>query len=275
MVAKIFYFQISAIFLFTVMSNNSVYSEETDARKQAKQWFEWGEYNQIIDSVPNYLLDSTICRDTVVTAMFHIYLGVAFYALGKTGKARSEFLAALEVNPSATINHNYVSTEIMNLFLSTLEDFKLRKREKLELELLMQKTEEEKIKRQSLIDSLDNRVQTGKKRGLLIAAITASATTIGFAGTSVYEYYAGEKKYRQFCDAAQRGDLQEYNKYKNEVEKYNIRTVLTASASGVCALASTLFYIVVFKQRSKLKRITVKNPRLDYVNNTIQVTVSF
>ncbi len=270
---NIYIIRIIAFSLFVV--NVVVYSEETEVAKRAGLWFEWGEYDRIIELVPLYLSDSAASLDTVVISELRLYLGVAYYAMGDAGKARSEFLSSLRINPSVSIDKNYVSSEIMNLFLSTVEEFKQREKEKKERNLFLQKTEEEKIKKQSLIDSLDNKVRAGRKRGFLVSAITATAMTVGFAGISVYEYYAGEEEYDKFRDAAQRGDLQEYNRYKDEVEKYNTRTVLTATASGVCALSSTLFYIIAYKQRSKQAKTASKNVSLLYCLNKIQVTVSF
>jgi len=266
---------IRIVVLALILINILVYSEEKDVTEQVRQWFEWGEYNNIIELVPSYLADSTISLDTSAISQLHLYLGVANYAIGEVGKARNEFLLSLQLNPSVSLNKNYVSSEIMNLFLSSVEEYKQQEKEKKERQLLLQQTEEEKIKKQSVIDSLDYQVKEGKKRRLLISAVVASVMTVGFSGVSVYEYYEGEDEYDKYRDAAQRGDLQEYNRYKNEVEKYNTRTVLAATASGVCAISSTFFYIFAYKQRTKQKRTTSKKVGLQYCYNKIQVTVSF
>ena len=266
---------IRIITFFIIFVNTVVYSEEIEVSKKARLWFEWGEYDQIIEMVSLYLSDSAESLDTSVTSKLHLYLGVAYYAKGEVGKARSEFLSSLQLNPSVTIDKNYISSEIMNLFLSAVEEYERREKEKEERILLLSKTEDEKNRKQSVIDSLDNKVKTGKKRRVLISALATSVMSIGFAGVSVYEYYAGEEEYDKFRDAAQRGDLQEYNLHEDEVEKYNTLTVLAATASGVCAVASTLFYIIAYKQRSRQANTASKHVSLHYGLNKIQVTVSF
>ena len=115
--------RITAFFLFII---NIVYGEEINMAKTARLWFEWGEYDRIIEMVPLYLSDSTESPDTSVSVFskLHLYLGVAYYAKGEAGKARSEFLTSLKLNPSVSIDKNYISSEIMNLFQSTVEEYK-------------------------------------------------------------------------------------------------------------------------------------------------------
>jgi hypothetical protein len=260
-------------FVFTI--NIFIFGAESDVVKQARQWFEWGEYDRITEMVPSYLSDTTESLDTGVISRLHLYLGVAYYAKGEVGKARSEFLSSLQINPSVTIDKQYVSSEIMNLFQSTVEEYKQKEKEREERKLLLKKTEEEKIKKQSMIDSLDNKVRASRRRAFLISAITTSAMTIGFAGASIYEYYAGEEEYDKFRDAAQQGDQQQYDLYKDEVEAYNTRTVLAATASGVCALSSTLFYIITHKYRSKQGEKVPNKVSLHFDISRIQVNVTF
>lgn len=266
---------ISVFLIVLLYVNLNTFCEELDISKKARQWFEWGEYPKIIHNVPEYLSDSTCSLGTVLESELHLYLGVAYFAEGEVGKARDEFLSSLQLNPDITLEENYVSPEIFDLFRTTVRGNEQRIAERRERDLLLKKKERVSIEREAVIDSLGLTVKRVRKRGFLFTAITTTVLSVGFAGVSAYEYLQGDKKYDKFLAAAERGDLQEYDRLKDEVKMYDNRVILTGSVSAACAISSAIFYIVAHRQRSRTAETVSKKITIDFAHNHISVTYSF
>lgn len=242
--------RIACLFLLTTCSNTLC--ETIPMVKQARQWFEWGEYPRIIQTVPGWIADSAEVIDNVTKSELCLYLGVAYFAEGEVRKARKEFLSSLQLNPAITLDKTYVSLEIYDLFLVSVDEVEQRETERKKQELLVQQQNEEMNQtKQAMLDSLDRSVKRAKKRGFLVSAVITTVLSVGTGGYAGYEYYLGEQDYDKFLSAANRGDMVEYNRLKDEVKIHDIRTIISGSVSSVSAITSTIFYIVARKQRYK------------------------
>ncbi len=235
------------------------YGDESPLIHQANLWFEWGEYPKIIRTIPSFLSDSAQCCDSMNQAKLRVYLGVARFAEGEVWKARNEFLKALELYPGAFIDKNYVSQEIYDFFLAIVEEVKQKNETRKEQELLAKRRNEQmKLSKQEALDSLDRTVRKARRHGFLISAIITSVLTVGTGGYAGYEYYLGELDYDKFRNAAARGDLVEYERFKDEVRIHDTRTIVSGSVSGLCAITSTVFYILAHKHREKRSKAGVE-----------------
>lgn len=243
---------IRIVYLFLLMICSNTLCETTPMAKQARQWFEWGEYPRIIQTVPGWIADSAEVFDNLTKSELCLYLGVAYFAEGEVWKAQKEFLSSLQLNPAITLDKNYVSSEIYDLFLSSVDEVDQQKEERKKQAILVQQQNEEMNQsKQTMMDSLDRSVKRAKKRGFLVSAVITTVLAVGSGGYAGYEYYLGEQDYDKFLSAANRGDMVEYNRLKDEVKIHDIRTIISGSVASVSAVTSIIFYIVARKQRYK------------------------
>jgi hypothetical protein len=266
------------LFLLTICSNTLC--ETTPIAKQARQWFEWGEYPQIIQTVPGWIADSAEVLDNLTRSELCLYLGVAYFAEGEVRKARKEFLSSVQLNPAITLDKNYVSSEIYDLFLASVDEVDQQEEERKKQALLVQQQNEDMNQtKQAMLDSLDRSVKRAKKRGFLVSAVITTFLAVGTGGYAGYEYYLGEQDYDKFLSAANRGDMVEYSRLKDEVKIHDIRTVISGSVASVSAITSTIFYIVARKQRYKNLRTNTfqvdSRFKLALGFNKINVTYTF
>ncbi len=262
------------IFLFFLLPGN-ISSDELPVVQKAKQLFEWGEYPQIIQTVPDYLSDTSRIIDSDKKSRLHLYLGVAYFAEGEVWKARDQFLTSLTLDSAITLDKNYVSHEIYDLFLETAHEIKQRRLEEEKRAQLLEQRKQVSQSNRAVIDSLDKTVKKGRKRGLLITAVSTTVLSVGFAGLSAYEYYLGDQEYDNFTAAAQLGDYREYKRLKSKIKKHDTRMAAYASATGGGTVLSTILYVIAHRKREKHIQSTMVNPTIFISMNRIGINFNF
>jgi hypothetical protein len=211
-----------------------------------KQWSEWGEYDKVIEAVPEYFDTASAKPDNISKAELHKLLGVAFFATGKVDDARVEFILAYEHNNNIKIDKNYVSEEIYMLFMSTIDSQKRRKSERAARDSL------ESLKKDSRKKEQKSR-HASKRRASVIVAATSAAFACLFAGAAAYEFAITSEEYDHFKRSAESGDLSTYESKKKNVEQGDRLTIGAAAGAGTFAVVSTVFFIR-WRQRVRQSR---------------------
>ena len=92
-----------------------------------RNYYEWGEYQKLIDSLEPNLAQKINGIDSSQCAKYHSYLGVAYFAVGRIGEAQKQFSLALSLDSNASLDRRYISAEIALFFNSTRADYDERK----------------------------------------------------------------------------------------------------------------------------------------------------
>ncbi len=258
--------------LALLFQNRSFGGNETIG-EEIRQLFEWGEYEKIIELAPSYLSNITLLEDSLLTSKLHLYLGVALFTMGDVGKSREEFLASLSIKPDILLDKHYVSENIWHFFLTVKEEYRRVQEEEKKLAHIKKQQEIETNQKQAVIDSLGKTVSNVRKKGFFYSGLGTAILTVGFSGTAVYQYYQGEAEYNKFKIAAAMGDLETYEAQKKEVKKYNTYTMLLTSASAMCALSSSLFFVIANKQRKR--NSSTFSLHINPITQSVQMTLIF
>ncbi|MBN1576351.1 MAG: hypothetical protein JW913_07365 [Chitinispirillaceae bacterium] len=208
--------------------------------EELQNHFEWGEYQQLIDSLEPHLIIAPCMLDSAQCARYHCYLGVAYFGKGRVGDARKQFLCALSYDPAVTPDSNYISEEIKELFIAARSDFiDKQTRARTGDSLLAAKQQAfdanlNAIKREELRKS--------RRAGSLMAI---SFITLGaaFAAVAGYEYYSTKDPYDDFKAAAEAGDKLAYDRLLPTIRRANGIIVGCGIAAGLSETAGIVFTI--------------------------------
>jgi tetratricopeptide (TPR) repeat protein len=201
-----------------------------------RDYFEWGNYQALIDTLEPALASAPMAPDSNQSALCHCYLGVAYFAKGRIGDAQKYFSKALALDSAIQPDRNYISEEIASLFNSTRSDyFEKKKQSRINdsLMTLQKKALEDNVKIIEL-----NQLHA-KKLKKTVWLISLQATGMILAGISGYEYYATKKDYQNFKNAAQNGDKLTYDRLQGQIRKANgviFGCSVTAGISEVAGL---------------------------------------
>lgn len=207
---------------------------------ELRNYFEWGEYQELIDLLEPYLAVAPDTLDSAECARYHLYLGVALYGKGRVGDAQKHFLSALKSDALQRPDRQYISEAIDNLFSATLSDFSEQQRRKRENDSLL-------VQRQQAFDANVKALRREELRRGHVAGtlISVSMITLGaaFAGAAAYEYYSTKTAYNDFRAAAARGDRMEYDRLQPIVRRANGIIAGCAITAGIGEVAGIFFVI--------------------------------
>lgn len=260
-----------------VLFYQTAYPRENDNVSQARQWFEWGDYLLIIQKVPEFISSQADSLDSAQSSQLHLYLGVAYFAAGKVGQARNEFMSALKIFPGITLDEKYVDPGISDLFNTCVKEYQQDKdmQEKNAQSLALAIS----TKNDSINNLLARNEAASKERNrrnpYMPVAITMSVLCAGFAGMAVYEFNAGDDVYQKFVQAAQDGDYLEYTHLKDEVRKKDNLTKYFGSAAGATLIISAFFYIGAYKNKVRHASAPYHKVSFDFRGNSLNITIPF
>lgn len=254
-------------FILFVISN--VYA--TDIVNKSRQWFEWGEYNHIKKHVKEYLNDNHESVDSLILAELHLYLGVALYADGDLQRARQEFLWSLNFNSKSQVNEHYVSQEMYALFNTTMDEYRKNEKIKQQQKELQKENKQLSVTNKSILDNMKRKEIVSKRKSLLISAFSLTGLTLIAGGVSGYQYYLGEQEYEKFLRASENGNKPEYDRFRNNVKKYDKQTVVSGVATVALGLTSAVFYYV--RNRIGRKKLTACTHNIDVMASIDGVNV--
>lgn len=213
-----FYFLIASFSIFA------------DLHKMVGEYFEWGEYSTLIDSLAPCIDSLSEVTDSSEIARYHSYLGVAYFSIEKISDARSHFLKALLFDSSISLPAEYVSNEISTLFRVIKSEFEKQKRLKfIEDSLVSVHNHEIEITNKNVLAT-----EIGKKRQhFIIASVSSSVVGAVFLGLGIFQHVAAQPMYSEFKDAAELGDQFRYNKLHNELNRSNYLILTFEITSGI------------------------------------------
>jgi len=213
-----------------------------------RNYFEWGEYRQLIDTLEPYLADHATQLDSTVCARYHLYLGVAKYGTGQVGEARKCFLRALRYDPLQRPDRQYISEAIDNLFTVTLSDYTEEQRRKRRNDSLLVQQQRAFEKN---VHALQLEERSRSRRTGTILSISTATVGAALAGIALYEYYSTRESYSDFQAAAADGDRLTYDRLRPVIRRANGIIVGCAVTTGISELASLFLGI-----RAGMQRVT-------------------
>jgi hypothetical protein len=214
----------------------SAFGSTTDFIAMVEQWAEWGEYSNIIESVPEFLAATSINISLKEKSVLQKQLGVAYFATGRADEAKNQFVFAWQNDTSVSLDKKLVSNEIYVFFAGAIEAQKKAQSEK------AAKSELDKLKVDSERQQKFRKI-VSKRRTDFAFFITSLALSGACAAAAAYEYEIAENAYSEFKIAASAGDLARYESHKDDVEDADLYCIASGAGAGVMAVASTVFFI--------------------------------
>ena len=213
---------------------------------ELRNYFEWGEYQQLIDSLEPHIIVTPCSDDSTRCARYHCYLAVAYFGKGRIGDARKQFLSALGFDPAVRPDRDYISDEINDFFNMALSDFsEARKRTRVKDSLLVAKQQAFDANLQAV---RQRELRKGRRAGSLLAI---SFFTLGaaFAAAAAYEYFSTKEPYAEFQTAASQGDKLTYDRLRPSIRRANGIIVGCAVAAAISETAGITFTIRSIRMR--------------------------
>ena len=214
--------------------------------EQLRNYFEWGEYTSLIDSLEPYFITAPDTLDSTLCARYHCYLGVAYFGKGKIGEARKQFFSALQYDPTIRLNHAYISEEINDLFIATHTDYQQERSRVRKKDSLL-------IKKQEAFDAdltaLKKEELRKNRRSNTVIALSFIAVGAVFSGIAVYEFYSTKQPYREFKAAARDGDRPTYDRLQPTIKRANTIITGCAAAAGIAETVGIVFTFRLFSLR--------------------------
>jgi hypothetical protein len=201
-----------------------------DFHDAVRDYFEWGEYSALIDTLAPSIDSISQSTDSSMVALFHSYLGVAYFSTEKIGDARTHFLKALLFDSTIALQSEYVSKEILALFKVIKSEFEKQLRLKFMEDSLAIVHDKEILlfNKKKIISELEN-----KHRCFLATSISSSAAMAVFLGLSLFQYDRNKPVYSKFKDAAGNGDQIQYAILRKEIKRSNALILTFNIISGV------------------------------------------
>ena len=215
-----------------------VFTAAGESSDKVREYFEWGEYSKLIEELEPLLSQVSDTADSAMTAKYYSYCAVAYFGLGNIGEAREKFYKALFYNPGITLDRNYVTEEMINLFAATKIEFLNQRRDTLFKDSIL-------IAKQVAYESNLNLVKRDalqrRKRNNSIFALSFAGIGAIFLGIVAFEYYATSEPYRDFKSAAINGDKTTYDRYRPLIKRAN-GIMIGCEITGAISLTSATFF---------------------------------
>jgi hypothetical protein len=214
-----------------------------------RTYFEWGEYQKLIDTLEPFLAKTSDKLAPAVLARYHVYLGVAHYGQGRVDEAQQKFLTALSYDTLVAPDREYLSDEIIQLFSATRLNFmekQQRLRSKDSLLLVKQKAFDENLK------ALKTREFRKSTRNNAVLAVSLLSIGVVLGGISAYEFRSTKTTYLDFKEAARTGDKETYDNLRPEIQEGNLKVAGASIAAAVTAAAGIGFCIRFFIMKPEL-----------------------
>lgn len=214
--------------------------------QELRNYFEWGEYQQLIDSLEPVIVAVPCGFDSLTCAQYHNYIGVAYYGRGRVGEAQAQFRKALSFCQDVRPDSTYLSTELNGLFVATRNDF-LEKLSSARAKDSLFSAEKE-AQSASVTAIRQESVRKSRRAGVLLAVsfFTLSAAT---AAAAAYEYRATRQPYAEFSAAAKEGDKASYDRLRPQVGQAN---TIIAGCTAIAVVSTGV--AVTFTVNSVRKR---------------------
>jgi tetratricopeptide (TPR) repeat protein len=210
--------------------------------------FEWGEYQQLIDTLEPFFAAVHPDLDSSEYARFHCYLAVAYFGKGRVGDARKQFLTALSFDSTVRLDRMYLSEEIDDLFTATFTEFiESKKRSRVNDSLLVLR---QKVFDANLVAIKQEDLRKSKRTGILVAALLFTVGT-AVAGVAGYEYYATKAPYNEFRVAAVQGDKSTYDRLRPTIGRANGIIISCAVAAVLSEAGGIVVTLRTFRLRGR------------------------
>jgi hypothetical protein len=210
----------------------SVPGAEDSLFGRIKQHFEWGEYDSISKKLAPLAPLFQNVRTDDHQADLRAYYGVALFAQGKIGEARSQFLSAFRADSSVSIDRRYVSEEIYDLFRATRTDFRRQSAEKAQQDSISQKQQSEQVNQ--------SRIERMQKQYRLYFGVSLVSFAVGAAcgALSWREWRIADAAYADFQTTRLAGDQRNYDKYRTLVDRTDRYTIAGIAGTVLCCAGS-------------------------------------
>jgi hypothetical protein len=232
-----------AFFIIACTTLCSAYSPE-----ELRNFFEWGEYRQLIDSLESDLTRSEPCGpDSQQCARYHYYLGVALYGVGRITDAQVQFRKALMYQFQLQVDSTYLSTEVLGLFAAIradLLDKQSHARMRDSLRAVQQEAFAANVQAIRSVEIRRSRIIRNSFAGVLYAA------GVALGAAAIAQYYKTRNTYGQFSAAAAGGDRVTYDLLQPEIRMANgILSGLTAG--GIFSVSAAIIVTVHSASKSR------------------------
>jgi uncharacterized glyoxalase superfamily protein PhnB len=215
---------------FLICILTTYFTISADLAEIVREYFEWGEYSSLIDTLAPRIDSLSKLSDSSVTAYFYSCLGVAYFSTENINDARVHFSKALQFDSSISIPPKFVSNEITALFRAIKSEFGKQNRLKfIEDSLVMVHNYEKEITNKKILAAELKK----KHQRILISSIVSSAASAAFFGLSIFQYDESGSVYNDFRRAAESGDQFQYDKLKGRLTRINRIVVTYDVVSGV------------------------------------------
>ncbi len=223
---------------------------------QAHQWFEWGEYQRMVDSLP-IVLNQVQSHNK--KAEMHAYLGVGYFAVGMVRDSRASFIRAYELNEAVALDPAYVSREILDFFETTIQERKSIRKEKTRRDSVAQMHWEQQKRIEATRDSLQRLHAASAIRRRTIGAYASLSCAAALAAGAVFEHVRAEKSYAAFELAANSGDLRAYERNKDATLLHDVKSIGYGALSGASFILSAFLVrrVVQLKARHKKQDLSM------------------
>ena len=202
--------------------------------------FKWGEYDSIIRKLEPLANNGLLSIDKKENSYYFKVLGVAYAAKGRISEARTEFENAFLLDSTITVDSQYISSEIREVYYSSLEDFKKARAEKRKQDSLLQQKDMAIIATKL---NLRKEKQAVSQTYYLATSSICMLACIGLGFEGYFEYKKAAASFSDFKMAASQGNLQEYTRLKSLVKNedtYSTVYIVASAATGICG--SYLFF---------------------------------
>ncbi len=238
--------KISVCFFLTFLSTFA------DLHNAVRDYFEWGEYPALIDTLAPIIDSLSKGTDSSLISKYYSYLGVAYFSTERIGDARFHFLKALQFDSSIALPSEYISMETAALFRVIKSEFEKQQRLKFVEDSLsvVHETEMKLFNKNKILGDLRN-----KHQRFLAGSISSSSAAAILLGLSIVQYERNKPVYNQFKDAAGIGDQIRYTSLRNEIRHSNALILTFDISSGVAFCSGITTALKSRQARKQLARI--------------------
>jgi hypothetical protein len=227
----------------TVLYIFAAYSQPKD---RIREFFEWGEYDSLLIAIPAYCSGKSGAIDSSLLCDYYGYLGVAFFAKGGIADARGAFKQALECRASLTLDSQYITPEMLDLFTDTRREMEMERQRRHREDSIQSAAEAQRKSRERERAAAEQRAaQKNKLDGSFRRAAWLSGAILTFSAatavTAAFEFSSGREYDRNFRSAAALGDLRTYDHYRDLLRRQN-RKILGFSAVSVISGGIAAYY---------------------------------
>ncbi len=233
----------------------NTYAAEQFSFSKIDNHFKWGEYDSIIQILEPLVKNHALTVADKENSFYFKILGVAYSAKGRISEARIIFSNALVLDSSVTIDSQYISKTIQDVFYSAKEEYKKNLIEKMRQDSLL-KQKDIAIMTSKL--NLKKEKQTISQTYFLAASGVCVLTGIVTGIEGFFEYKKSKESFTEFTNAASNGNLQEYNSLKTQVNDEDTYTTIYIAASALSIIGGSLLFYKYEKTFLNQKKISLQ-----------------